>query len=126
AALPRTIQVTSEEIREALSEPVTHIVERCKSVLEQTPPELSADIIERGIWLTGGGALLRGLDKLMNAATDIPVHVAEDPLSCVAIGTGRALEELRAISQSETGAIVSGVGMTEPCRVGRAGCDGQC
>jgi len=103
AGLPRTIQVTSEEIREALSEPVTHIVDRVKSVLEQTPPELSADIIERGIWLTGGGALLRGLDKLMQAATDIQVHVAEDPLSCVAIGTGRALEELRAIRQTDNG-----------------------
>jgi rod shape-determining protein MreB len=107
AGLPRTVQVTSQEIREALSEPVTQIVERVKAVLEQTPPELSADIIERGIWLTGGGALLRGLDRLLSAATDIPVYVAEDPLSCVAIGTGRALEELRAISQSEHGQIVS-------------------
>lgn len=108
AGLPRTVQVTSEEIREALSEPVMQIVERVKSVLEQTPPELSADIIERGIWLTGGGALLRGLDKLLSAATAIPVHVAEDPLSCVAIGTGRALEELRAIRQSEGSQVVSG------------------
>jgi rod shape-determining protein MreB len=108
AGLPRTVQVTSEEVREALSEPVTQIVERVKSVLEQTPPELSADIIERGIWLTGGGALLRGLDKLLSAATAIPVHVAEDPLSCVAIGTGRALEELRAIRQSEGSQVVSG------------------
>ncbi len=108
AGLPRTVQVSSEEIREALSEPVTQIVERVKAVLEQTPPELSADIIERGIWLTGGGALLRGLDKLLAAATDIPTYVAEDPLSCVAIGTGRALEELRAISRSESGQIVSG------------------
>jgi rod shape-determining protein MreB len=107
AGLPRTVQVSSDEIREALSEPITQIVERVKAVLEQTPPELSADIIERGIWLTGGGALLRGLDKLLSAATDIPVYVAEDPLSCVAIGTGRALEELRAISQSESGQIVS-------------------
>jgi rod shape-determining protein MreB len=107
AGLPRTVVVSSDEIREALSEPVTQIVERVKAVLEQTPPELSADIIERGIWLTGGGALLRGLDKLLSAATDIPVYVAEDPLSCVAIGTGRALEELRAISQSESGQIVS-------------------
>src|SRR6185369_15457834 len=107
AGLPRTVQVTSEEIREALAEPVTQIVERVKSVLEQTPPELSADIIERGIWLTGGGALLRNLDKLLSVATDIPVYVAEDPLSCVAIGTGRALEEIRAISQSESGQIVS-------------------
>ena len=107
AGLPRTVQVSSDEIREALSEPVTQIVERVKAVLEQTPPELSADIIERGIWLTGGGALLRGLDKLLAAATDIPVYVAEDPLSCVAVGTGRALEELRAISQSESGQILA-------------------
>ncbi|MCC6730279.1 MAG: rod shape-determining protein [Chthonomonadales bacterium] len=109
AGLPRTVQVTSEEIREALSEPITQLVERVKSVLEQTPPELSADIIERGVWLTGGGALLRGLDRLLSAATDIPVYVAEDPLSCVAIGTGRALEELPAIRQSEARQIVSGV-----------------
>jgi len=108
AGLPRTVHVSSEEIREALAEPVTQIVERVKAVLEQTPPELSADIIERGIWLTGGGALLRGMDKLLSAATDIPVYVAEDPLSCVAIGTGRALEELRAIRQSDGGQIVSG------------------
>src|ERR1044071_788669 len=68
--LPSTVLVSSEEIREALAEPVTQIVERVKSVLEQTPPELSADIIERGIWLTGGGALLRNLDKLLSVATD--------------------------------------------------------
>ncbi|NLI01306.1 MAG: rod shape-determining protein [Chthonomonadales bacterium] len=101
AGLPRTVVATSEEIRQALSEPVTQIVERVRSVLEETPPELSADIIERGVWLTGGGALLRGFDKLLSAATDIPVYVAEDPLSCVALGTGRALEELPAIRQSE-------------------------
>jgi rod shape-determining protein MreB len=108
AGLPRTVQVTSVEIREALAEPITQIVERVKAVLEQTPPELSADIIERGVWLTGGGALLRGLDRLLSVATDIPVHVAEDPLSCVAIGTGRALEEFPAIRQSEARQIVSG------------------
>lgn len=108
AGLPRTVVVTSEEIREALSEPVTQIVERVKSVLEHTPPELSADIIERGIWLTGGGALLRNLDKLLSVATDIPVYVAEDPLSCVAVGTGRALDEMRAIRQSAGSQVVSG------------------
>lgn len=108
AGLPRTVTVTSLEIREALAEPVTQIVERVKAVLEQTPPELSADIIDRGVWLTGGGALLRGLDRLLSAATEIPVHVAEDPLSCVAIGTGRALEELRAISQSDASQVVTG------------------
>lgn len=106
--LPRTIEITSQEIREALSEPVTQIVDRVKSVLEETPPELAADIIESGIWLTGGGALVRGLDRLLSAATDIPVHVAEDPLSCVAIGTGRALEELNAIRQSDSRQIVTG------------------
>lgn len=101
AGLPKTVEVHSEEIREALMEPITSIVEKVKRVLEQTPPELAADIIERGIVLTGGGALLRGLDKLISAATGIPVYVADDPLSCVAIGTGRALEEYRAIRESE-------------------------
>ena len=101
AGLPKTVEVRSEEVREALMEPITAIVEKVKRVLEQTPPELAADIIERGIVLTGGGAMLRGLDKLISAATGIPVYVAEDPLSCVAIGTGRALEEYRAIRESE-------------------------
>ena len=85
----------------ALAEPVLAIVEKVKRVLEQTPPELAADVIERGIVLTGGGALLRGLDRLLYAATGIEVHVAEDPLSCVAIGTGRALEEWKAIRESD-------------------------
>ncbi|MEN6370466.1 MAG: rod shape-determining protein [Armatimonadota bacterium] len=93
AGLPKTIEVTSEEIRAALSEPVSMIVDRIKSVLELTPPELSSDIIERGVMLTGGGALLRGLDKLLSIETNIPIHVAEDPLSCVALGTGKALDE---------------------------------
>jgi rod shape-determining protein MreB len=101
AGLPKTIEISSVEIREALQEPVLAVVEKVKRVLEQTPPELSSDIIERGIVLTGGGALLRGLDRLLCAATGIPVYVAEDPLSCVAIGTGRALEEYHAIRDSE-------------------------
>ncbi|WP_044950445.1 rod shape-determining protein [Chthonomonas calidirosea] len=100
AGLPKTIQVTSEEIREALSEPVSAIVEKVKRVLEKTPPELSADIIERGIMLTGGGALLRGLDQLISSVTGLPVRVAEDPLTCVVIGTGRALENMAAIRRS--------------------------
>src|SRR4029078_8509800 len=95
-----TVQVSAVAIREALAEPVMAIVEKVKRVLEQTPPELAADIIERGIVLTGGGALLRVFDKLLSAATSIPVYIAEDPLSCVAIGTGRALEELPAIRES--------------------------
>lgn len=100
AGLPKTIKITSEEIREALQEPINAIVERVRSVLEETPPELAADIIERGITLTGGGALLRRLDRLLGSVTNICVQVAEDPLSCVAIGTGRALEELAAIRES--------------------------
>lgn len=95
--LPKTVVIHSEEVRSALTEPINQIVEKVRSVLEETPPELASDIIERGIVLTGGGALLRGFDKLLSHATGIPVYVAEDPLSCVAIGTGRALEELDAI-----------------------------
>lgn len=101
AGLPKTVDVTSDEVREALAEPISQIVDRVKSVLEHTPPELSSDIIERGMMLTGGGALLRGLDRLLALATGIPVHVADDPLSCVAIGTGRALEEFDAIRDSQ-------------------------
>lgn len=100
AGLPKTITVTSEEVREALQDPVNAIVEKVRSVLEETPPELAADIIERGITLTGGGALLRGIDSLLQAATNIRVQIADDPLSCVAIGTGRALEEFDAIRES--------------------------
>ncbi|MCC7490778.1 MAG: rod shape-determining protein [Fimbriimonadaceae bacterium] len=89
--LPKTVIISSAEIREALREPVTAIVDRVKHVLEQTPPELSSDIIERGITLTGGGACLRGLDRLIADETGIPTRVADDPLSCVAIGTGAVL-----------------------------------
>ncbi|HKU67981.1 MAG TPA: rod shape-determining protein [Candidatus Baltobacteraceae bacterium] len=86
--LPKTVKITSEEIREALSEPVGAIVEAVKAVLEKTPPELAADIIDRGVILTGGGALLRGLDRLLAEVCGIPVIIADDPLSCVALGTG--------------------------------------
>lgn len=101
AGLPKTVQVSTQEVREALAEPIAQIVEKVKAVLEQTPPELSSDIIERGITLTGGGGLLRGLDRLINLATGgVPVHVAKDSLSCVAMGTGLALEEFRHIRAS--------------------------
>ncbi|MEN6357757.1 MAG: rod shape-determining protein [Armatimonadota bacterium] len=105
AGLPKTIEVTSAEIREALNEPIGAIIERVKSVLEQTPPELSSDIIERGMMLTGGCALLRGLDKLLASQTGVPIHVAEDPLSCVALGCGRALDQMDIIRDKfiETG-----------------------
>jgi rod shape-determining protein MreB len=87
--LPKTVKITSEEVREALQEPTQAIVEAVKAVLEKTPPELAADIIDHGIVLTGGGALLAGLDTLLGEVSGIPVNVAEDPLSCVAIGTGQ-------------------------------------
>ncbi|TSB46232.1 rod shape-determining protein [Alkalicoccobacillus porphyridii] len=94
SGLPKTITVTAEEISKALSDTVTTIIEAVKNTLEQSPPELAADIMDRGIVLTGGGALLRNLDRLLSDETNMPVIVAEDPLDCVAIGTGRALENL--------------------------------
>ncbi len=100
AGLPKTIKVTSQEIRESLEEPLRQIADKLCAVLEETPPELASDIMERGITLTGGGALLRGLDKLLNNLTGIPVNIADNALHCVAIGTGRALEELEAIRAS--------------------------
>ncbi len=90
--LPKNITVSSEEIREALADPVGAIVDAIRSTLENTPPELSADIIDNGIMLTGGGALLRGLDVLINRETGMPVHVADDPLDCVVNGTGKCLD----------------------------------
>jgi len=95
AGLPKMVIVTSEEIREALSEPVQSIVEAVRTTLERTPPELSADLIDRGIIMAGGGALLKGLDKLLGEETGLPVHVAEDPLSAVAKGTGHVLSNIK-------------------------------
>ncbi len=91
--LPKTVAVSSVEIRSAISECVSAILDAVKSILERTPPELSSDIIERGIVLTGGGALLHGIDRLLELETGIPVRVADDPISCVAMGTGKVLEE---------------------------------
>jgi rod shape-determining protein MreB len=92
--IPKTIVVTDEEIREALREPVMAIVDTVRTCLERTPPELAADIVDKGIVLTGGGALLRGLDLLLRQETDLPITVGDDPLSCVALGTGKVLDEL--------------------------------
>ncbi len=100
AGLPKTVEISSKEVRDALAEPVRAICEKVCFVLEQTPPELSSDIIERGITLTGGGAMLKGLDQMISSVTNIPVFVAENALNCVAIGTGLALEELDAIKAS--------------------------
>jgi rod shape-determining protein MreB len=94
SGLPRSAEITSSEIREAIQEPLNAIVEAVKVTLETCPPELAADIMERGIVLAGGGALLSGLDALISRETSMPVHIAKDPLSCVVIGTGRVLEEI--------------------------------
>ena len=91
SGLPKTISITSVEIREALHEPVQAIVDASKSTLEQTPPELSADLIDRGIVMAGGGSLLRGLDKRIAEETGLPVHIADDPLTAVVLGTGQML-----------------------------------
>jgi rod shape-determining protein MreB len=94
AGLPKTLTVTSEEVREALQEPISTIVENVRVTLERCPPELAADLVDRGIMLAGGGALIRGIDKLLAEETGLPVHIADDPLSAVAMGTGVVLQEL--------------------------------
>ncbi|MBD3298071.1 MAG: MreB/Mrl family cell shape determining protein [candidate division Zixibacteria bacterium] len=94
AGVPKTMKLSSVQVREALSEPVDSIIEAVRQSLERTPPELSSDILDRGIVLTGGGALLRGLDRRLRQETNLPVNVAEDPLTCVVRGTGRVLENL--------------------------------
>jgi rod shape-determining protein MreB len=101
--LPKTILITSGEIREAISIPVDAIVAAVRDTLDRTPPELASDIVDRGVVLAGGGALLKLLDERLSHETQIPVHVAEDPLSCVAVGGGRCLEEI----ESYRGSIVS-------------------
>ena len=98
--LPKTVILTSEEIRRALDEPTTQIIEAIKSTLDKTPPELAADIMDRGIVLAGGGSLLNGLDERLRHETQMPVHLAESPLTCVAVGSGRSLEEFEAIHRS--------------------------
>jgi rod shape-determining protein MreB len=102
AGLPKTITIRSEEIREALREPLSQILEAVRLTLERCPPELSGDLIERGIMMAGGGALLRGIDRLLADETELPVHVADDPLTAVANGTGRVLQELHIIQRVAT------------------------
>ncbi len=94
AGLPKTITITSQEIREAMADPLNQIVDAVRTTLERCPPELAADLVDRGIVLAGGGALLKGLDRLLREETGLPVHIAEDPLSAVAEGTGKALQEI--------------------------------
>jgi rod shape-determining protein MreB len=92
--IPMTISITDEELREALADPVAAIIAAVRDALEQTPPELASDIVDRGIVLTGGGALLRGLDERIRLETGLPVAVAEDPLTCVVMGTAQAMNEI--------------------------------
>ncbi|HEX2090369.1 MAG TPA: rod shape-determining protein [Actinomycetota bacterium] len=93
SGLPKTIQITAEEVRRAIDEPVNQILDAIKDTLDRCPPELSADIMDKGIVLTGGGALLKGLDERLKHETAMPIHVADSPLSCVAVGSGKCLEE---------------------------------
>jgi rod shape-determining protein MreB len=97
--VPKTLEIKSDEVREALTEPVNAVVESVKIALERTPPELSADIVDKGIVITGGGALLANLDILLREETGLPVMLAEDPLTAVAMGTGRCLDELRLLRE---------------------------
>jgi rod shape-determining protein MreB and related proteins len=98
--LPKTVILSSEEVRHALEDPVAQIIDAIKSTLDKTPPELAADIMDRGIVLAGGGALLQGLDQRLRQETHMPTHLAESPLTCVAVGSGRSLEEFEAMRNS--------------------------
>jgi rod shape-determining protein MreB len=100
--LPRTLVLTSEDTRAAMSEAMGAIVARVRAVLERTPPELSGDIMDRGMILTGGGSLIHGLPDLLRSETGVPVHLADDPISCVALGTGYALEHFDRYSRNFT------------------------
>jgi rod shape-determining protein MreB len=99
AGVPKTMKLSSVQVREALGEPIDSIIEAVRQSLERTPPELSSDILDRGIILTGGGALLRGLDRRLRQETNLPVNVADDPLTCVVRGTGRVLENMSQFSK---------------------------
>jgi rod shape-determining protein MreB len=100
SGLPKTIKITSGEVTEAIAEPLATIVGVVKSVLEKTPPELASDVIDRGIVMTGGGALLRGFDQVLTKETGVPCYVADNPMACVALGAGKALEDYEVIKRS--------------------------
>jgi cell shape determining protein, MreB/Mrl family len=100
SGLPKVVTITSSEVRDALKEPVAAIIEAIKTTLEKTPPELASDIMDKGIMLAGGGAMLKGLDQLINIETHMPVHIAESPLDCVALGAGKALDTIDKIVAS--------------------------
>ncbi len=98
--LPKTVVLSSEDVRVALEEPLQSIIDAVKSTLDKTPPELASDIMDRGIMLAGGGSLLQGLDERLRRETEMPIHVADSPLTCVAVGSGRALEEFEVMRKS--------------------------
>jgi len=104
SGLPKTVVLTSEQVREALAEPVSQIVDAVKATLDRTPPELASDIMDRGIVLAGGGSLLSGLDDRLRAETEMPIHLADSPLTCVAVGSGQSLEEFEVLRRSSQGA----------------------
>lgn len=95
SGIPKTIRITSAKVREALAEPVALIVDAVRLALEKTPPELAADIVDRGIYMAGGGSLLKGLDLLISEETNLPVYVAENSQECVVLGAGRILESIQ-------------------------------
>jgi len=100
SGLPKTIVLTADEVTEAVAEPLATIASVVKSVLEKTPPELASDVIDRGVVMTGGGALLRGIDRLLTKETGVPCYVADNPMACVALGAGKALEDYEVIKRS--------------------------
>ena len=100
SGLPKTVVLTSEEVRAALEEPLVQIIDAIKETLDRTPPELASDIMDRGIMLAGGGSLLQGLDERLREETQMPAHLAESPLTCVAVGSGRSLEEFEVIHRT--------------------------
>jgi rod shape-determining protein MreB len=104
SGLPKTVRLTSSEVRDACSEPLQAIVDTVRSTLERTPPELAADLADRGIVLAGGGALLRGFEALISDETQLPVHLADSPLTCVAVGAGHSLEEFDTLERMGRGA----------------------
>jgi rod shape-determining protein MreB len=100
--LPKTIMLSSAEVRSALEEPMQQIIDAVKSTLDKTPPELASDIMDRGIMMAGGGSLLQGLDERLRRETEMPIHVAESPLTCVAVGSGRSLEEFEVMQKASS------------------------
>ena len=103
SGLPKTVVLSSQQVRVALEEPVTQIVDAVKATLDRTPPELASDIMDRGIVLAGGGSLLNGLDDRLRAETEMPIHLADSPLTCVAVGSGRSLEEFEVMRRASQG-----------------------